>query len=240
MAGQDNDVAVGLALSPRGKKIAAQVTLLGPDGNGVDGQRVRISGLDASPCGSGCYAVAIPVSTHIPVELPTKTLTFSLPARWPAPDATALVTRVDRVFRALRSVVIHEHLASNAHNGLTTRYVLQAPNKMTYDIRNGPDAIVIGPVRWDRDNAHSPWVRSPQEPIRQPQPFWGPDPRLNAHLLGPDTASFYDPRLPAWFELTVDRRTGRMLTLRMTAEAHFMRHRYSGFDEPVEISPPKA
>jgi hypothetical protein len=83
-------------------------------------------------------------------------------------------------------------------------------------------------------------VRSPQEPIRQPQPFWGSDPRVNARMLGPDTASFYDPKLPAWFELRVDRRTGRMLALRMTAEAHFMRHTYSGFDKPVEIRPPKA
>ena len=51
--------------------------------------------------------------------------------------------------------------------------------------------------------------------------------------------SFYDPKLPAWFELTVDPRTGRLLALRMTAQSHFMRHRYSGFDKPFEIVPPR-
>jgi copper transport protein len=247
LAGEDDDVAVGLAVSPRGGGIAARVTTLGEDGNGIDGLRVRIAGVDAQACGAGCYAAVVPLPPpprRVAVSLEgtgakPATLTFTLPRRWPAPDATALVTRVDRVFRSLRSVVIHEHLASNAHNGLDTVYHLEAPNRMSYDIRNGPDAIVIGPTRWDRDSARAPWVRSQQEPLRQPQPFWGPDPRRNAHLLGPGTASFYDPRLPAWFVLTVDPRTGRLLRLQMTAQAHFMRHRYSGFDAPFEINPPK-
>jgi copper transport protein len=246
LAGEDDDVAVGLAVSPRGGRIAARVTALGEDGNGVDGLRVRIGGVDAQACGAGCYAATVPLPPpprRLPVSLEGSgakpaTLAFTLPRRWPAPDATALVTRVDRVFRSLRTVVIHEHLASNAHNGLDTVYHLEAPNRMSYDIRNGPDAIVIGATRWDRDSARAPWVKSQQEPIRQPQPFWGSDPRRNARLLGPDTASFYDPRLPAWFVVTVDPRTGRLLRLHMTAQAHFMRHRYSGFDAPFAIRPP--
>ena len=53
-----------------------------------------------------------------------------------------------------------------------------------------------------------------------------------------EIASFYDPALPAWFELSIDPRTGRLLALQMTAQAHFMRHRYSGFDAPLQIVPP--
>jgi hypothetical protein len=136
-------------------------------------------------------------------------------------------------------VVIHEHLASRSRNAIDTVYHLEAPNRMTYDIAGGPDAIVIGKTRWDRDSSTAPWQRSEQEPLRQPEPFWGSDPRRNARLLGPGRLSFYDPKLPAWFELNVDPRTGRLLALRMTAEAHFMRHRYSGFDKPFRIAPPR-
>jgi len=52
-------------------------------------------------------------------------------------------------------------------------------------------------------------------------------------------ASFYDPVIPAWFELSIDPATGRLLALRMSAQAHFMRHRYTGFDEPLRIVPPR-
>jgi hypothetical protein len=51
-------------------------------------------------------------------------------------------------------------------------------------------------------------------------------------------ASFYDPRLPAWFELSIDPRTSRLLALKMTAQAQFMHHRYGGFNRPFEIVPP--
>ena len=69
----------------------------------------------------------------------------------------------------------------------------------------------------------------------------GLGPRRNARLLGPGpSSSFYDPKLPAWFELTVDPRTGRLLALRMTAQAHFMRHRYCGFDRPFRDRPAAA
>ena len=96
---------------------------------------------------------------------------------------------------------------------------------------------MIGGTRWDRASP-APWERSETEPLREPEPFWGSDPRRNARLLGPAACLFYDPKLPAWFELTARPGTGRLLALRMTAESHFMRHRYSGFDEPFRIVPP--
>jgi hypothetical protein len=170
-----------------------------------------------------------------------------LPRRWPAPVAAGLVTRADRVFRALRTLVIHEHLASNARNAITTTYEVAAPNRLAYSIVNGPKAVIIGGTRWDKLPGGR-WERSQTQPLRQPEPFWGPDPRTNAHLLGSGTvdgrpvriASFYDPHIPAWFVLSVEPKTGRLLALRMTAQAHFMRHRYTGFDRPLSIVPPTA
>lgn len=255
LGGEDDDVAVGLAASPRGRNIAVQVTALGQDGKGIDGLTVRIAGADTRPCGPGCYSATIPlpppprtvaVALSGPGAKPA-TVRFVLPQRWPAPAATALVTRADRVFRSLRSLVIHERLASNARNAITTVYRVAAPDKLAYAIANGPKAVVIGDTRWDKVPGGK-WERSQTEPIKQPEPFWGPDPRTNAHLLGTGTvggrpvriASFYDPHLPAWFELSIEPRTGRLLALRMTAQAHFMQHRYSRFNRPLRIVPPAA
>jgi copper transport protein len=251
--GQDDDVAVGLAASPRGERIAAQVTALGPDGNGIDSLRVRVAGTTASACGAGCYAATIPLPEPprtVDVRLEGEgvrpaTVRFTLPRGWPAPAAAALVTRADRTFRELRSLVIHERLASSATNAITTTYRVAAPNRLAYSIVNGPQAVIIGNTRWDRlPGGH--WERSQTEPLKQPEPFWGSDPRKNAHLLGKarvdgrvvDVASFYDSRLPAWFVLSIDPGTGRLLALHMTAQAHFMQHRYGAFDQPVRIVPP--
>ena len=241
LAAEDDDVAIGFAASPRRSRIAARVTALGPDGKGVDGLDVEIGGKAASPCGPGCYGATVPVPEpprRVRVRVGRRSLVFTLPARWPAPSAAATVRRVDRVFRSLRTLVIHERLASSPRDVVVTTYRVEAPNRLEYRIAGGPQAVIVGRARWDRLRPGAPWQRSATEPLRQPEPFWGSDPMRNAHLLGPGRASFYDPRLPAWFELTFDPRTHRLLALKMTAMAHFMRHRYSGFDRPLRIVPP--
>ena len=122
---------------------------------------------------------------------------------------------------------------------------LEAPNSLSYDIRDGSQAVVIGARRWDRDPGKR-WVESPQVPLRQPTPTWGAAPK-QAALLGSGTVagrpvwriSFVDPTVPAWYTASIDKQTYRTLALEMTAAAHFMRHAYSGFDEPVSIAPPR-
>jgi copper transport protein len=248
LAGQDGDLAVGFAASPRGRRIAVRVTALGPDGLGVDGLDVVIGGASGTPCGGGCYGTTIPLPSpprRIAVSVGRASLAFTLPVRWPPPSARALVARTAHTYRSLRTLIIHERLASNARNGIVTTYRVQAPNRLTYRIVNGPEAVIIGATRWDRLPGGA-WKRSELEPLTEPEPFWGTDPVRNARLLGTgfvdgravSIASFYDPRLRAWFELWVARKTSRLLALRMTAQAHFMRHRYSGFDRPLRIAPP--
>ena len=51
--------------------------------------------------------------------------------------------------------------------------------------------------------------------------------------------SFFDPQLPAWFEVAVDPSTHRPLELNMTAAAHFMHHRYTNFNQPMRIVAPR-
>ena len=255
LGGEDDDVAIGLAASPRGKRIAVRVTALGPDGYG---RRRAPRARRRQPRPGRAAPAATRRRSRSPHRRARSTwpsrgavrslrrVRFTLPRRWPAPSATALVTRVDRTFRALRTLVIHEHLASSSRNAIDTTYEVAAPNKLAYEIVNGPQAVVIGGTRWDRLPGGR-WEKSATEPLKQPEPFWGSDRRTNARLLGGGTvggrpvklASFYDPVIPAWFELSIDPATGRLLALRMTAQAHFMRHRYTGFDEPLRIVPPR-
>src|SRR5205807_6892056 len=58
----------------------ATVTILGPDGTGVDGRRVTVDGATAEPCGSGCYRGPAARGT-LRVAVNGRTATFDLPTR---------------------------------------------------------------------------------------------------------------------------------------------------------------
>jgi hypothetical protein len=89
-------------------------------------------------------------------------------------------------------------------------------------------------------------VRSAQAPLRLPATQWGPR-WLNAKAFGwrqvagrrARLVSFFDPQLPAWFELAIDPRTHRPLEANMTAAAHFMHQRYTDFNRRLRIVPPR-
>jgi copper transport protein len=210
---------------------AVTVTLIGPDGTGVNGRGVTVDGTPARSCGSGCYrAPAVPGGLSIGVG--GKTAVFDPPTD--APDANALLQRVDRAFRSARTAVFDETLASSPTNGQTTRFTLVAPDKLTYQTRNGPGAIVIGTRRWDRDSTRAPWVPSPQTRLDVMQPYWGKP--TNVHLIAPNVLTFLDRRVPAWFRVTLN--GARPARVQMTAAGHFMVDRYVGFDVPAVVSPP--
>jgi len=209
----------------------ATVTLLGPDGTGVDGRDVLVDGRPASACGSGCYrGPAAPGPLTVTVD--GRALRFEIPDR--APDATALVRSMTRRYRSARSVVFDERLRSGPSSLLVTRFVAVAPNRLRYDIRGGSSAIVIGATRWDRDSPKAPWLRSEQTPLDATEPYWQNP--TNVHLVAPNVVTFLDRRIPAWFRVTVV--AGRPSVSRMTAAAHFMVDRYVGFDTGVAVSPP--
>ncbi len=257
---EDGDLGVGLAVTPRGQQLTLQATVLGPDGNGLGGLdlafRVRTTAGETSAkavaCGSGCYRTNVPAAGRPKAVMlsiggggrSSSTLGFALPVRWPPPSAAKLVVRATRVFRRLRTLVIHERLASSPANVVRTTWELVAPNKLAYQIKGGPQAVVLGDRRWDR-NPGGRWQASSQTPLRQPTPFWTS--ATDAHVIGATRVdghsawlvSFYDPHLPAFFTIAVDKQTLRTLDLRMTAAAHFMHHRYTGFNAPVTIAPPR-
>jgi copper transport protein len=208
------------------------VTLLGPDATGVNGRRVAVNGTAATSCGSGCYRAATTATGPLRVEVDGRSTTFDLPAR--ARPASDLLQRVSRAYRASRTMVFDERLASSPAISETTRFRMVAPDKLAYQTRDGPAAVVIGPVRWDKDKAGGPWVKSPQTPVHVTEPGWGNP--TNVHEIAPGVLTFLDRQIPAWFHMTL--RGERPRRVQMTAAAHFMDDRYVGFDVPVEISPP--
>ena len=245
LAGESGDRAVGLAVSPGGQ---LQATVLGPDDNGVDGLSVafRAGGrtVAATACGPGCYRANARIDARrVEVLLGSGPVPFVIPG--PTQPASRLVAEARRAFTSLRSLVIHERLASSPSEKLTTTFRIVAPDRLTYVTSAGARAIVIGGQRWDADGK-GPLLRSAQTPLQLPGAEWSPR-WLNARALGwtrvggrrARRVSFFDPQLPAWFEVAVDPSTHRPLELNMTAAAHFMHHRYTNFNQPMRIVPPR-
>ncbi len=234
-AQEDGNYAVALAVNPPG----AEVVVLGQDGGGVNGLSVRIGGKRAGPCGAGCYGVFGSFGRLVRVSIDGRQLTFRVPAK--LRPAGSLVARATSAFRRLRSVDYVERLASSPRNHVVSQFTLERPNRLEYRIRGGASGIIIGPRRWDRARGGK-WEPSSQEPTPQPEPIWAGH-FTNAYLLEttPSTyvVSFLKPIGPAWFRVVLDRRTLLPRSLHMTAAAHFMTHRYTRFNAPFVIKPPR-
>lgn len=254
LARESRELAVALAVRP-GRPLGVTATVVGQSGLGVDGLVVELTARGrtgravraAQPCGHGCYAANLPVA--VPTEVAVKvtgagtprTVVFPLAGRWPPAAGQAFLGRATRAFRRLRSVLLVERLSSAPGHSILTTWKLAAPDKLEYEIRGGPGGIVIGARRWDRLKPGAPWTSSRTTLLPQPTAPWGT--RItNARLLDETprrlTVSWVDPVVPAWFTATFDRRTALPLELRMTAPAHFMRHRYLAFNRRVGIVPP--
>jgi putative copper export protein len=231
---QDGELAVALAYRSPG----AEVTVVGPDGRGVNGLAVRIGGTGTRPCGPGCYGAFVAPTRNVAVSVDGRRFDFRVPRTFR--PAGALLSRATEAFRALNSVAYLERLASSPRNRVVAAFTLERPNRLEYRIRGGASGIVIGPRRWDREPGGR-WVLSPQQPSSQPEPIWAGG-VTNAYVLrttpGTYVVSFLKPIGPAWFTLVLDRRTLLPRYLSMTAPAHFMTHAYSGFNAPARIRRP--
>jgi len=237
VAGEDGDRAVTVAIEKR----RTRVTVIGPQGGGLDGLAVSVAGRPTAGCGSGCYEAELPAPRRrVAVKVGGRTLALPAPASWPPRPASGLVKRATRTFGALRSVSYVERLASSPRNRIVSDFTLEAPNRFSYRIHGGPSAIVIGDRRWDRV-AGGPWDKTPYSSVPQPTPIWA-GPNANAYVLSQTprtvTVTFLNPHVPAWFRVTLDRRQLLPQTLEMTATAHFMHHSYSGFNASRRIFPP--
>jgi copper transport protein len=256
-AGEDDDLAVGLAVTPRAMRaVALRATVLGFDGPaGGLGLRFGVDSRSAvaAACGGGCYRATIPLAGRphtISVRISghgrrPATLRFAAPAQWPAPPGLDIVRTAERVIGGLKTLVVRSTLASDANHEVTTVYKMVAPDRLAYANDDGSGSVIVGNRRWDRQRGGR-WVESPQVPkLAQPAPFWAPD-VADAHVLRTATlgrrsvwvVSFVNPSTPAWFTAWIDRSSYRTLRLQMVATAHFMHDRDGPFDAPISVEPP--
>jgi len=252
----DGSNVLALAAAQRGRRLLLRASVLGSQGNGVQGLEVSFtlderSAQAAAACGAGCYQAQLPVAGRPSVVLvdvrggaASTHWRIALPRGWPPADGSALMARAARVWRSLRSLSFRERLASDSSHVVTSVWRAAAPDRIAYTVTNGDSSVVIGGRRWDRAPGGR-WVASSQTaPIHQPVPFWVSV--ADAHVLGSARlrghtvwrVSFFDPATPAWFEVAIDKRTLHTLELSMFTTAHFMHDVYGGFDEPAGIRPP--
>jgi copper transport protein len=200
----------------------SSVTVVGPDGNVVRNEPVRLAGAGRA----------------FRVTVAGATLHFQVPAVLrPATDA---LRRATQAYDAARALTIEERLSSAPGKLQTAVFHERAPDRLAYRIVSstapgvgGHQAVVIGERRWDRA-AGGAWKRSPQGVIRVPNTYWT-SATQNAYFAAPGVLTFYDRNAHAWYRLRLDR-AGRPAALTMVAGAHFMHHVYS-FRSPA-ISPP--
>ena len=222
-------LAVAVARTPG----HAVVTLLGPDGGGANGRSVHIDGHTAAPCGSGCYESGARAGALV-VRVGTRSVRFT--ARPDAPGAGTLLARVTAAYRSQHSTSFDESLASGLGATLNTHFVLVAPDSLSYVIRGGPQAVVIGARRWDRSSPRAKWSESTQTPLDVMHPYWSTV--TNVHLVAPNTLTFVDRSIPAWFRVTIGGAPLLPHVTHMTAAAHFMVDRYLGYGDSPALSPP--
>jgi len=232
-AREDGPNALALAVTPS----SVQVSVVGQQGSGVSGLAVTVNGISAAACGPGCYRAPVRDARSIAVRVGS--------TRWRVPvakarDASALVARAARVWRSLHTLVFTDRLGSDATHVVFSEWKAVAPNRLSYAIRRGASAVIVAGRRWDRAPGGK-WIESPQSvQVHEPVPLW--QSATDAHVVG-ETATawlvtFYDPGTPAWFAVTVDKKTSRTLDLHMVTTAHFMHERYGPFDAPLTIRPP--
>ncbi|HVS84876.1 MAG TPA: hypothetical protein VHD91_04530 [Gaiellaceae bacterium] len=232
LAGEAGPYAVALAVEPR----RLEAIVLSPEGGGAKGIEVSVNGDVTTDCGSGCWAASGPHGRVVSVLVAHEIVMFEIPAH-PTP-AAALVRRERALYRALAGVTYRERLASGQGGLTVSTWRLERPDRFTYAIPHGAQAVVIGTHRWDRSSPRDRWVESPQLP-RLPQPAAQWRHATNAWLLEPGVVAFADPSIPAYFQLEFDPHTLRPRLLRMTAAAHFMTDRYVSFAPARSIRAPR-
>jgi hypothetical protein len=247
--------ALALGVVPRRGSVLLQASVLGPKGGGAQGLtvafRLRGESVRAVPCGPGCYRAELatsrrPEAFEVAVQRGSRTTRWRvvLPERWPPPDAHALVARASRVWRSLRSLSFDERLASDSRAPEQSRWSVEAPDRVAYQVKHGWAGIIIGGRRWDRPPGGSRWIASRQTPVTQPVPSWVS--AVDAHVLGVRTIhgratwliSFFDPGTPGWFEIALDQKTLHALEVHMITTRHFMSDVYSAFNATKAIRSP--
>jgi hypothetical protein len=266
LGGRADELAIGLAVRRAAGGLEVEATALGTSGSGVTGLQgafvLESAGgreqAAAATCGPGCYRAVLPHGSGaarprvVTFTFTRKTgrrgeVRYPMPSRWPPPPAAGLLQRADRVYRGLSSVVYDERLTSGLGKLLKTRFVEAAPDRLSYRIVDGADAVLIGGRRWDRQPGGK-WRASEGYRSSFPAPPWRPL-SPNAFLVGSTTVAGRRvdevslrtrSGYPIWYTVWLDHETLRPLKLRMITAAHFMTLDYRAFNNAAPIVPPRS
>jgi copper transport protein len=215
-----------------------------------------VIGGQQSSCGRGCARFRLasaPPTLKVSVRQAGRTYVARLPVRWRAGEerrARALVGRAQEAMRALQSVREAERVSSVPGLYAITDYRLKAPNRMAYRTNGQVQSVVVGTAQWTRAQPGVPWKKGEFGgglPFRTRSWFTWTTYARYAYLLAERTrggrraavVGLMDPGTPAWWRLTIDRRTHRVLEDRLVTYGHFMTQRFTAFNQPLRIEPPK-
>ena len=226
------------------------VTARGPGENRV------VSALTA--CGRDCFAgpANLPEAGEwwfdVALRSATGAVNVTLATPLPAPPASERLDAAVAAMGRLDSVRVTEVLREKtAGRRYVSDYTFEAPDSMTWLVRGLSGRIAIGDQGWRRSNPRSPWQPYdwPGDGFTWPQGFYRQffRDRAATRVVGTDEESgrsatviaFVQPSFPIWYRLWIDDQTDRVLRLEMRTEDHLMDQRYTDFNEPVTITPPR-
>jgi len=206
-------------------------------------------------CGQSCMRFRLahaPPVLSVNVRQRGRGYVARLPVRWHRGSqrrARRLLARAQRTMRALRSVREFERVSSVPGVYGITAYGLKAPNRFTYRTNGGVQSVVVGQRQWTRGKPDDGWQKSEFGgglPFRTRSWFtWMAYARF-AKVLGIRreggrslaVIALMDPGTPAWWRLSIDLRTHRIVRDRLVTYGHFMTQRFSAFNGPLDINPP--
>jgi len=245
MAGSAGDVLVGLTLRPGqpGPNTAWLYVL--PIGGEPAASTLPVTlrtaaGLaDVQRCGPTCRQSDLDLrgGETLTVGVPGGTAAFRVPPL-PAPDAGALLDRMERRMHELHTFRLDETLRP-ARVPLSVTYAFEAPDRLRFQVSGGGETVIVGSTQYTRDSPTSAWSSQTMPPVEVPSFIWDDSPPVAARSLADGTVSFFENQegVPVWFEVSMDAQ-GLVQRAAMRAQAHFMTHRYHDFDAPISIDAP--
>ena len=202
-------------------------------------------------CGRGCWRFRLPGSVEtvdISAEINERRVNAKLPAQWErsrTQTARRLLAESQAAMRRLRTYKMEEVVSSAQGTGAAARglYEFQAPNRMRFTGASN-EMVNIGKRGWIRLDAFPVWdeVTPADAPFRVRDGFRWTVFASTAQLirLTPRTAelALFDYGYPVWYRLKIDRDSGLVREEALVSPENRIRHRFSGFNTPIEIAAP--
>ena len=168
-------------------------------------------------------------------------------------DGTEEFQRMLEAMENVPSATVHEELRESAEStSIDSTYEFQAPDAMRWEVTTGGSTrIALGDTGYLRKAPGEPWTEYDWSGggFRWPQGFYdsffkGAE---ATRVVGTDriegqtatVLTFVQPMYPAWYRVTIDQTSGRLLRLEMRAERHVMDQTFEEYGEPVQIAAPE-